>query len=143
MHQVLNRHFTVQNSLLLKAFARHPFHFPKHCFITPHFHEPSVAVSGRFRGPGGESWDGVSPLRKDMMLASQSHSSSSKAQQGPEQDSGRLSYAPQNEQLHIQPMKGEMQKRGDEQSPVEASVTHYSDFFMPWSDLHCMYTWTP
>lgn len=90
MHQVLNRHFTVQNSLLLEAFARHPFHFPKHCFITPHFHEPSMAVSGRYWGTGGKSCNGVSPLVKDMMLAGHSHSSL-KVQQGPEQDSGRLS----------------------------------------------------
>lgn len=48
MHQVLNRHFTVQNSV--KEFARHPFNFPKHCFMTRQFHEPSMAVSGRCWG---------------------------------------------------------------------------------------------
>lgn len=129
MHQVLNRHFTVQNSLLLKALARHPFHFPKHCFTLPRFHEPSMAVSGRYWGAGDKSCDGISPLRKDMILDGQSHSSSSSKEE-PEQDSGRLSYTPQNEHLHFQPMKGKMHKKGDELSLVEASVIYYSDFFL-------------
>lgn len=80
-------------------------------------------------GTGGKSCDGVSPLVKDMMLAGQSHSSSSKVQQRPEQGSGRLSYMPQNGQLHIQPKKEKTQMRGDEQSLVEASVTYSSNFF--------------
>lgn len=98
-----------------------------------------MADSGRFWGAGGKSCDGVSLLGIEMMLAGQNHSSSSsKVQQGSEQDSGRLSYTSQNEQLHIQPVKGKMQNRSDEQPLVEASVSHCSDFFMPWSYLYCM-----
>lgn len=68
-------------------------------------------------------------MTRAVMGFLQSHSYSSKVQEGPDQDSERQSYMPQNSQVHIQSMKGKTQKGGDEQSLVEASATYFSDFF--------------
>lgn len=61
-----------------------------------------------------------------MMLAGQSHSSSSKVLN---RIQGDWATRHKNEQLHIQPRKEKTQMRGDEQFLVEASVTYSSNFF--------------
>lgn len=113
MHQVVNKHLTVQTSLLLKTFAKTPILFCKVWLRNVSLPLASLKLSWKSVGGTGAlvaraSWYAVMGFLhwwSTSNAAWQTGQPSQRSSKAPERDSERPSYVPLNEQVHIQPMQ--------------------------------------